>query len=160
MPTAEAMINNINHQVFQNGFPKKDISDEIRTPEVTRNIRYIANHPACRDYVNQRMRSLAENYSFVIDGRDIGTVVFPDAKNKFYLDATPEVRAIRRAKEMNLPLEGVEFQTLCDEIISRDKSDMEREIAPLKKAESAQLIDTSDLSIEGVLGVFIAQIQS
>ena len=133
-----------------------DISSEIRTPKVTRNIKYIANHGCCRDIVNQTMRKIADTHSFVIDGRDIGTEAFPSAKYKFYLDASAEVRAKRRAKETNIPIESEAFKKLKLEIIERDKNDINRKIAPLKKAENATYIDTSNLNIEEVISCIMA----
>ena len=129
----------------------EDVSSAIRHPEVTRQIRHVAGHAACREIVDQKMRQLANSYSFVIDGRDIGTVVFPDTPYKFYLDASPQVRAIRRAKELNIPLKGPAFKILLRDIAERDTSDMNRDLAPLKRADDAIIIDSSDLSIEGVL---------
>jgi len=128
-----------------------DISEEIRTPEVTRQIKFIANHPRCRDFVNQKIRKIAHNYSVVIDGRDIGTVVFPETDYKFYLDANPETRAQRRAQDLNIPVEGDSFQALLAEIIERDQSDMARKIAPLQRHPEAILVDTSHLSVNEVL---------
>ena len=128
-----------------------NISSQIRSPEVTREVRYVSDSPVCREIVNQKMRDLAERYNVVIDGRDIGTKVFPQTKYKFYLDAKPEIRVIRRAKEMNIPLKGEAFDQLLDDLLNRDANDMAREIAPLCQAEDATLIDTSDLTIEEVV---------
>jgi len=128
-----------------------NISSQIRSPEVTREVRFVSDSPACRKIVNQKMRDLAEQYDVVIDGRDIGTKVFPLTRYKFYLDAKPEIRVTRRAKEMNIPLQGEPFNNLLDDLLKRDASDMARKIAPLCKAEDATLIDTSDLTIDEVV---------
>lgn len=128
-----------------------NVSEEIRTRTVTKQIKYIANHHGCRNLVNKRMQELADRYSFVIDGRDIGTVVFPNARYKFFLEALPEIRAKRRARDLNLPLEGAEFDRLCREIALRDEEDKNRKIAPLQIAADAVLIDTSSLNIEEVV---------
>lgn len=138
----------------------KNVSKEIRTQEVTKQIRYIANHATCREIVNSKMRALASKYSFVVDGRDIGTEVFPDTPHKFYLDATPEIRATRRAKELELPLEGEEFEKMLADIIDRDQSDMNRELAPLKQADDAILVETSNMSIEEVVAAIEQQIRT
>jgi len=128
-----------------------DISQAIREPSLTQNIRYIANHPDCREVVNQMIRELAQQYSVVVDGRDIGTVVFPESKNKFYLDAAPSTRALRRAKEQGTPETGPKFKALIDEITSRDQSDMNRAVAPLSVPDDATVIDTDKLSVDQVL---------
>lgn len=129
----------------------EDVSQKIRTPEVTRQIKYIANNIECRNLVNKTMRATAEKYSVVIDGRDIGTIVFPDTKNKFYLDAKAEIRATRRALEMEIPTSGGKFESLLSDIKKRDQEDMSREIGPLAIAKDAVIVDTSNLSIKMVL---------
>ncbi len=128
-----------------------DISGQIRSPEVTREVRFVSDSPSCREIVNQKMRDLAEKYDVVIDGRDIGTKVFPQTRYKFYLDGKPEIRVARRAKEMNIPLQGEAFDQLLNDLLDRDASDMAREIAPLCQAEDAILIDTSDLTVNEVV---------
>ncbi len=128
-----------------------DISGQIRSPEVTREVRFVSDSPACREIVNQKMRDLAEKYDVVIDGRDIGTKVFPQTRYKFYLDGKPEIRVTRRAKEMNIPLQGEAFDQLLKDLLDRDASDMAREIAPLCQAEDAVLIDTSELTVDEVV---------
>lgn len=129
----------------------KNVSSEIRSPEVTRDVRYVSDCQACREIVNRKMRHLAEQYPVVIDGRDIGTKVFPDTPNKFYLDARPEIRATRRALENGISTQGTDFDQLLADIMERDAGDMAREIAPLRQAEDAILIDTSDLTVEEVV---------
>lgn len=129
----------------------RDISAEIRTPDVTRQIKHIANHVKCREVVDQKMRQIAHNYPVVIDGRDIGTVVFPDTNYKFYLDAKADTRARRRALDLNIPPDGEAFNVLLAEIIERDRSDMSRKIAPLRRHPDAILIDTSSLTVDEVL---------
>ncbi|MBT3226384.1 MAG: (d)CMP kinase [Deltaproteobacteria bacterium] len=128
-----------------------DISRQIRSPEVTREVRFVSDSPACREIVNQKMRDLAEKYDVVIDGRDIGTKVFPETRYKFYLDGKPEIRVARRAKEMNIPLQGEAFDQLLKGLLDRDASDMAREIAPLCQAEDAVLVDTSALTVDEVV---------
>lgn len=129
----------------------ENISQAIRTSEVTAQTKFVANHPACREVVNQKIRDLAQDYSFVVDGRDIGTVVFPQAQNKFYLDASPQIRAIRRALEMGVSIEGEDFEVLKADIIARDRNDMEREVAPLKQADNATFVDTSSMNAKEVV---------
>lgn len=129
----------------------EDVSAKIRTPEVTSQIKHIANNINCRNLVNETIRTIAQKYAVVIDGRDIGTIVFPDTPHKFYLDAKAEIRATRRALEMNLPTSGEQFISLLKDIKKRDQEDMSREIGSLAIADDAIVIDTSLLSIEAVL---------
>lgn len=127
------------------------ITEEIRSREVTALVRFVANHAGCREIANARMREAASRYDVVVDGRDIGSVVFPQTPHKFYLDADPRIRAQRRAKELHLPLEGPEFEALVTEISDRDHSDRSRKLAPLTLAPGARVINTSRLTIEEVL---------
>lgn len=129
----------------------EDVSQSIRSPEVTREVRYVSDNAACRAIVNAKMRRLAEQVPVVIDGRDIGTKVFPDTPHKFYLDARPEIRAKRRALESGVPTSGEAFEKLLADIQERDAGDMARTIAPLRQAEDAVSIDTSEMNVEAVV---------
>ena len=133
----------------------ENVTQAIREPAVNKQLKYIPDHSGCRDFVNRMMRDIARRFSVVIEGRDIGTQVFPKADYKFYLDAQPEIRAIRRAKEMNVPLEGVEFEALLQEIKMRDYNDKSRKIAPLQKAEDSIEVDTSDMSVKEVVQIML-----
>jgi len=113
---------------------------ELQTLEVNQNVSPVAAIPAVRSLVNTQLRTLAEKRPIVSEGRDIGSVVFPDTPHKFYLDASPEVRRQRRAA-----------QGLNDSIEKRDKLDSSRANAPLKIASGAHVIDTSHLTLEGVV---------
>lgn len=113
---------------------------ELQTLEVNQNVSPVAAVPAVRQLVNSQLRTLAEKRPIVSEGRDIGSVVFPDTPHKFYLDASPEVRRQRRAA-----------QGLHDSIEKRDKLDSSRANAPLKIAAGAHVIDTSHLTLEGVV---------
>jgi cytidylate kinase len=113
---------------------------ELQTLEVNQNVSPVAAIPAVRSLVNTQLRTLAEKRPIVSEGRDIGSVVFPDTPYKFYLDASPEVRRQRRAA-----------QGLNDSIEKRDKLDSSRANAPLKIASGAHVIDTSHLTLEGVV---------
>lgn len=113
---------------------------ELQTLEVNQNVSPVAAVPAVRNLVNTQLRTLAEKRPIVSEGRDIGSVVFPDTPHKFYLDASPEVRRQRRAA-----------QGLNDSIENRDKLDSSRANAPLKIASGAHVIDTSHLTLEGVV---------
>lgn len=132
------------NSIYLNG---EDVSEKIRTPQVTNAIQYFANNKSVREFVNKKLHELSQNYKLVMDGRDIGTQVFPDAVNKFFLVAKPEVRATRRYEEWKAKGIEKDYKEILHEILQRDKSDSERELAPLKKAEDAIEIDTSQLSI-------------
>lgn len=136
----------------------KRVELAIRTPEITRNIRYIANFGPCRDEVNQVMRDFAARHDIVIDGRDIGTVVFPDADIKFYLDASVEERARRRYHDFQEKGIEADLKEIEREIADRDRSDMERKLAPLKKAPDANVIDTTVLDKNQVFQLLLSAI--
>jgi len=128
-----------------------DQSEEIRTPEVTRNVSYVAKHSLVRTKLVELQREYASNGGVVMDGRDIGTHVLTDAEVKIFMIASVEERAERRHQE-NLQ-KGFEsnIEELKKEIAKRDKIDSEREVTPLKKADDAITLDTSSKSIDGVV---------
>ncbi|EMJ97424.1 MULTISPECIES: (d)CMP kinase [unclassified Leptospira] len=136
-----------NH-IFLNG---EDVSAEIRTAEITREIKYIADKAVFREFVNSQLRKLSETHRLVMDGRDIGTHVFPDARYKFFLTASSRIRAERRYNQLLEQGIRSDLDEIEKEIVVRDKSDMEREIAPLRKAEDAILIDTDNLPKNSVI---------
>lgn len=126
---------------------KVDITDDIRSAEVTNNVSYVAKHSLIRKEMVSKQQKLAEQGGTVMDGRDIGTFVLPKADVKIFLTATVEERAKRRHEEQlekNIPSN---YNLLRDEIAKRDKLDSEREIAPLKKAEDALVIDSTSMTI-------------
>ena len=137
----------------------EDVSDLIRTPEVSMAASAISKHISVRTKMVEKQREIAGKMSCVLDGRDIGTFVLPDADFKFFLTATPEVRAKRRADEMTAKGYTVDFEALKREIAERDRQDSTREIAPLKQAEDAVLIDTSEMSVEEVLRTIKSKMQ-
>ncbi len=134
-------------KVFVDG---KDITQEIRTPEITRLIYKVDENPGVRKHLVYLQRLFALEYPTVADGRDMGTVVFPNSKCKIYMDASLEVRALRRKKELEEKGIFMDLHEIMEDIKIRDKRNMEREISPLKKAEDAVYIDTSNLTIEDV----------
>lgn len=136
-------------RVFLDG---EDVSKPIRTPEVTSNVRYIARTPGVRREMVKLQRFMGKISGGVLEGRDIGTVVFPDADYKFYLDASPEERAKRRYKDMLELGAGQEVEKIKKDIIERDASDVNRKVGALKQASDAIYIDTTNLSIDGVVG--------
>ena len=125
-----------------------DVSEEIRSPEMSMIASTISAHKVVRDFLLDTQRDLTKKYDVVMDGRDIGTVVLPDADLKFYLTAAPEVRALRRVKQHRAAGQEVDEAKILQEIIQRDEQDMNRPIAPLKQAEDAVLVDTSELDLE------------
>jgi len=142
-------------KVFLDG---EDISGAIRTPEVTEEVQYIARIPEVRERMVQMQRRIAGRSGAVVEGRDIGTVVLPDARFKFYLDATEDERAGRRFKELKEMGIDVKLNEIKSDVQKRDASDMSRKVAPLKKAEGAIYIDTTGMSIEEVVEKIISYI--
>ena len=131
----------------------KDVSDKIRTLEVTNNISYIANIPGVRAEMVKLQRAVGRGSQkgAVLEGRDIGTVVFPDAEKKFYLDASVEERARRRFKELSQDGIKVDLARLQRDIEIRDAKDKARPVGALKKAQDSILVDTTNLTIEEVV---------
>jgi cytidylate kinase len=123
----------------------RDVTDAVRTPRVDRAVSAVSRHPEVRDAMVPVQRAAAERGDTVMVGRDIGTVVLSDATLKVYLTATPEVRAGRRAVEMGAPERYAEYLA---EIQRRDAADSGREIAPLRQAEGALVLDTGELDVE------------
>ena len=140
------------------GFNQQVLRNEIRTYEVSMNVSKIAASPYVRKFALKSQRDLAQGHSIVMDGRDIGTVVFPEAKHKFFLDASPEVRAQRRWEEMQQQGSTVSLEAILENIRARDKEDSERAIAPLRKADDALLIDTSNQNIEEVFQTLLSHL--
>jgi len=136
----------------------QDISEEIRLPEVTEEIKYLAPIQKVRDFVNASLHDLARKYKLIMDGRDIGTEVFPDAKFKFFVTASIDVRAERRYQELKEKGISIDLEQLKEDISKRDKSDMERKIAPLRMADDAILIDTTQLSKNVVINMILSKI--
>ena len=126
----------------------EDITAFIRTPKVSAGASAIAVIPEVRQWLLEFQRNLAKSNNCLMDGRDIGTVVLPDANIKIFLTASPEARAKRRYDELILKGEDVSFEDVLSDMIKRDKNDSTRACAPLKQAEGAHLVDTSDLSFE------------
>ncbi len=143
---AEAVDSDVGVQV--NG---KEVGVLLRTPEMGMLASKVSAHPPVRTYLTTLQQEIGAGGNIVAEGRDIGTVVFPQAAWKFYLDAQPEVRMRRRAAQLREQGVEVDEQQLLDQIIKRDKDDSERTIAPLKQAPDALYIDSSGKSVEKVL---------
>ena len=120
----------------------------------------VAAIPQVRAYLMDMQRRMACEYDVLMDGRDIGTVVLPDAQLKIFLTASAEERARRRFAQLQEKGTDQDYETVLAEIIERDKRDMERETAPLKQAEDAVLLDTGDLDREGSIAAVIALVQA
>ena len=137
-------VDNEQH-VILNG---EDVNASIRTPEVSIAASKVSAVPEVREFLLGLQRDFAKKYNCIMDGRDIGTVVLPDAKIKIYLTASAEARADRRFKELTEKGQVVEYDNILKEIKERDFQDMNREIAPLKQAEDAVLVDTTKLNLQ------------
>ena len=129
----------------------QDVTDLIRTPEMSMMASGVAAQPCVRDYLLDMQRSLARTHNVVMDGRDIGTVVLPEAQVKVYLTASAEVRADRRFKELIAKGEKVRFEDVYTDVVKGDEADMNRKIAPLRCADDAEVLDCSYLSIDQVV---------
>ena len=128
--------------VFLNG---ENVTDKIRGEEISKMTSKISKCPEVRNFLLELQRSLAKSENCVMDGRDIGTVVMPNAEIKIFLTASPETRAMRRFNQLG---RAVPFENILEDLKKRDYQDTHREIAPLKMASDAILIDNSDISLE------------
>lgn len=137
----------------------KDVSDDIRNQQVSQAVSKVATYRAVRAALTKKQIAMAEHTSVVMDGRDIGTAVIPQAEVKIFLIASAEERAQRRHEENISRGFSSTFETIVEEIKARDKQDYEREISPLTKAKDAYELDTTSLSIEEVASEIIKQIE-
>ncbi len=126
----------------------EDVSDAIRTPQISTYASQVSSVPEVRAYLLDLQRDLARRQSVIMDGRDIGTVILPDAKVKIFLTASPEKRAARRCAELREKGQDVTVEGILADMERRDALDASRAAAPLKQAEDAVLVDTSDLTLE------------
>lgn len=149
------------HLVLKKNSPIKvyidglDVTTKIRDPEIDRNISKVAKNSLIREALVKLQRSYQEDHNIVMDGRDIGTIVFPKANYKFYLEASIEVRARRRFKELIDKGKEVILGEIIREIQDRDQADFTRKVGPLRCAKDAFKIDTSNLSIEQVASLVL-----
>jgi len=139
----ESDIKLIDNNVY---IDNNDVTLDIRDPIVTKNVSLVSSYKSIRDLMVKKQRELANNNNYVLDGRDIGTVVFPNAPIKIYLNASPEERARRRYKEEIEKGIRTDYKQLLNDIKLRDTLDSTREIAPLKPADDSIQIDTTNLS--------------
>lgn len=137
----------------------RDISGLIRTPEMSMLASTFSALAPVREKLTALQREAGESGNIVAEGRDTGTVVFPHARYKFFLDASPAARTARRARQLRERGESVDEKKLLEMTVARDKQDRERAIAPLKKAADATLVDTTDLSVDQVLETVVRTIR-
>lgn len=130
---------------------EEDVSLAIRTPEASMAASNVSAIPAVREFLFDLQRNIAKENNCIMDGRDIGTVVLPDAQVKVFLTASAQVRAKRRYDELIAKGMEADYNQVLEEMIQRDYQDSHRAIAPLKQADDATLVDTSDMNLEQVL---------
>ncbi|MDE7372270.1 MAG: (d)CMP kinase [Desulfovibrio sp.] len=136
------------------------VGDEIRTEAVGLLAARLGTVPAARDILKEAQRRMGERGPLVAEGRDMGTAVFPGARFKFFLDATPETRALRRQRDLASRGQHEDLAVLTEQIRERDTLDRERAVAPLRPAEDALIVDTSALDIDGVFQTLMRHIEA
>jgi cytidylate kinase len=151
------------HTVFEDGTQKlllagKDIMPFIRTPEISRAASDVSALPCVRMKLVSMQREVAKNYDVVLDGRDIGTFVLPEAKYKFYVTADPKERARRRHAEYVCKGINKDYECVLKEMETRDTNDATRCLAPLKQADDAILVDTTNMDIDEVIAVILSNL--
>ncbi|SHJ47675.1 (d)CMP kinase [Paramaledivibacter caminithermalis] len=146
----------INNCIFLDGI---NVNEEIRKPMINENVSKIAALPFVRERLVKLQRDIAKNNNVIMDGRDIGTRVLPDAKYKFFLTASINERAKRRFMELKEKGYDYSYDEIVKEITNRDKMDSERAFDPLKKAEDAILIDTTGKDIDEVINIILSKIR-
>jgi len=137
----------------------RKIGDEIRTPEISRLSSDVAKIAEVRHFLTAEQRRIAEKGNVIMEGRDIGTVVIPDADLKFFITASPEERARRRYEQLKRLGIEANYDRILNELIQRDRNDSSREIAPLKPAEDAIIIDTTNMTIDEVLDLLVRKVR-
>lgn len=137
----------------------KDITDEIRSPEISRIASDVATKGLVRNKLVELQRQIGSNGNIVVEGRDMGTYVFPEATYKFYLDATLQERAVRRKKQLMENNINIDLDKLIKEIETRDKQDKERLESPLHPARNAVIIDTTNLNADEVTNRIITEVK-
>lgn len=143
--------------VYLNG---EDLGDKIRTPEISMYASAVSAIPAVRAFLLDTQRDIARKNSVVMDGRDIGTVILPDAEVKIFMYASDEARATRRYKELIAKGEEVKYEDVLREMIERDNNDRSRDVAPAVPADDAVMLDNSDMSVEENVEAVIEIIKS
>ena len=154
--SVELKFVNSAQRVFLNG---EDVSDFIRTPEISMAASDVSALPCVRKFLFETQQKIARENNVVMDGRDIGTVVLPNADVKIFLTASPEERARRRYDELVLKGQEVNYDDVLKDVITRDYNDSHRDIAPLKQADDAVLIDTTGNTLEKSIEVLLNAIK-
>jgi cytidylate kinase len=134
-------------------------SQPLRSPQVAERVSYVARIPAVREWMVERQRMTESLGLIIMEGRDIGTVVFPHATHKFFVTASPEERARRRLGQSGETVDGATLASVAADIAARDKMDSTRAVSPLKPAEDAVQVDTTGLDIDGVVDTICAHIR-
>jgi cytidylate kinase len=138
----------------------EDVSSEIRSAEMGLGASAVSVHAGVRDALLALQRQAGRDGGVVLEGRDIGTVVFPDAEAKFFLTARPEVRARRRYEELVARGQAVTFEQTLREVVSRDTQDETRAVAPLRRAADAALVDCSDRTVDDIVASIVARVRA
>ena len=133
----------------------KDVSDKIRTPEISMGASKVSAIPEVREFLLELQKNIAKENNIIMDGRDIGTTILPNAEVKIYLTASVDTRAKRRALEYEQKGESFDLDQIRKDIIERDERDMNREISPLKQADDAVLVDSSEMGIDDVVNAIL-----
>ena len=154
----ESILNNLDIKIINKSFllDGEDVSEKIRSNEVSKLASRVSSIKSVREYMVDLQRKISSDRDVILDGRDIGTVVFPDAEVKIYLTASPEVRANRRYLEDG----SLSYEKILEDILKRDYDDSHREHSPLKVADGAKIIDTDNLSFEEVVEKIIGVIKN
>ena len=134
----------------------ENIQEKLRNIEIDQNVSMVSSIPEVRSFLVKRQRQLSTNNDVVMEGRDIGTVVFPNSKNKFFLVASPKIRAKRRFRQMKKNNENISFSQIFEDVKIRDKNDESRKTSPLRPAKDAKIIDTSNYSETEVFNKIIS----
>jgi cytidylate kinase len=137
----------------------EDVTDAIRSPDIGMGASTVSAHPPVRDALLEMQRQAGRAGAVVLEGRDIGTVVFPDAEIKFFLTARPEIRARRRFDQLAAQGVRASYEQTLDEVRRRDQQDMNRPIAPLKCAADAMLVDSSDMTLDETVAHLVTRIR-
>ncbi len=148
-----------NHQVLELYLNGKNINKEIRELRVSNNVSIVAKQPEIRDFLLDFQRNLATKGGVIMDGRDIGTVILPNADFKFFVTASPVERARRRHLELQNAGTEASYEEVFQNLITRDKIDSERDVAPLKQADDAILIDNTFLNKEETIALILSYIE-
>ncbi len=154
---AEVHLEWVDHKIYLDG---EDVSEEIRSPEVTKTIRFVADIPTVRQQLSQHMRRIAADRNIVTEGRDQGTDVFPDAQCKLFLTASPEERARRRQQQLANAGRSVSFEEILSSQNQRDLEDRGREVGRLRPAIDAIIIQSDGMTPDEVLQKVLATIQT